>query len=753
MSLISTTHQDRSSKSSTPRNRRRTRRGNTLREARHVRRLRLETLEQRLLLSQFRCISPGGGRWDNPDIWGVYYGDRGDGVPGGNDEVHIGVREFAAGQLDEVYVKTGFPGAADSVFISWNSMGSPSQGELTIQSGTSLQANWIGVGGTHNGTLNVSGSLVVGELVLSGFAGPAATANLLPGGTLNVGSIYGLDGTEVFNFSGGTIRNLSGQDSTINNTIGLIHILGTASHDFYADASGSINLKAHMDGSGPIHKRGPGTLNVYSSGNNGFTGSTSIDSGTLRLAGTGGSLSNYTDLTVNANTTFDLNGISDTIDGLAGAGSVTLGGGTLTVGYDGGTRTFSGVISEAGNLIKRGSGTFTLGGINTYGGTTTVNGGTLSLSASERLPNTTDLTVNSAATFDLNGKSETIDGLAGVGSVTLGGGTLTVGANSDSSTFSGVISEAGNLVKSGAGTLVLSNSNTYGGTTTVLGGKLSLFGSDRLSDATDLAINTGAYFDLAGYSEVIDGLSGAGSVILGNGTLTVGGNSGPGATSTFAGVISGETGSLVKSGLGNLVLGGGNTYGGTTSVSAGTLQVDGSIASPLPLTVYDGATLSGTGSVTAVNVLAGGTISPGPGRQVLDTGNLVLVAGSTFEVELNGTVPGSGHDQLKVTGTVDLGDAILSPSLGFAATGNETFLIIDNDSSDAVTGTFAGLPELSPVILGGRVFRITYHHNGNSVALVPNRWPVANAGFDRIADEGSALTFDGSTSWDRDEDA
>ena len=53
--------------------------------------------------------------------------------------------------------------------------------------------------------------------------------------------------------------------------------------------------------------------------------------------------------------TWDLNGVSDTVDSFAGSGSILLGNGTLTVQENGGTRTFSGVISEPGGLIKRGS--------------------------------------------------------------------------------------------------------------------------------------------------------------------------------------------------------------------------------------------------------------------------------------------------------------------------------------------------------------------------------------------------------------
>jgi autotransporter-associated beta strand protein len=614
-----------------------------------------------------------------------------------------------------------------------------------------LSASAVSVGGTNDGTLEVAGSLTVDGLRISLDPGPLATVNLT-GGTIRAGEIYGLDGNEVFNFHSGTIRNPSGQDSEIRDNFGSIHVLGTANHDFYADANRSINLYANLDGSGPVRKTGSGTLNVYSSGNNSFSGSTTIASGTLALQGSA-SLSNSTDLTVSTGATFDMNGISDTIDGLAGGGAVKLDGTRLTVGGNNGGGTFTGVISGAGSgsrLRKIGTGTLVLGGSNTYVGTTTVSAGTMRLSGSGRLPDTTYLSLSPGAFFDLNGVSDAIDRLSGTGSVTLGGGTLTVGANNGTSTFSGVISESGNLVKSGGGTLVLSGSNTYGGTTRVKAiGTLQLSASERLPNTTDVTVDSGAFFDLNNKSETIDGLSGGGTVKLGSGTLTVGANNG---ASTFFGTITGS-GKLVKNGSGTVVLSGDNTYTGTSTVNTGTLQVDGSIKSTGALTIKSGATLSGTGSVTGVNVLAGGTVSPGPTRKTLETGNVSFAAGATFAVELNGTSPGTSHDQLKVAGTVNLGGATLNASLGFAATGNETFVIVDNDGVDPIVGTFAGLPELSPVTLSGRVFRITYQHNGNCVALVPNQSPVSNAGFDRTADEGFAVSFNGSASWDPEGDA
>jgi uncharacterized repeat protein (TIGR01451 family) len=89
-----------------------------------------------------------------------------------------------------------------------------------------------------------------------------------------------------------------------------------------------------------------------------------------------------------------------------------------------------------------------------------------------------------------------------------------------------------------------------------------------------------------------------------------------------------------------------------------------------------------------------------------------------FVVEVNGTTAGSGYDQLSVTGTVNLTGATLSGSAGFTPTTGASFIIIDNDGVDAITGTFAGLPQGATIVLSGQAFTISYSGgSGNDVVL------------------------------------
>src|SRR5207302_720345 len=140
---------------------------------------------------------------------------------------------------------------------------------------------------------------------------------------------------------------------------------------------------------------------------------------------------------------------------------------------------------------------------------------------------------------------------------------------------------------------------------------------------------------------------------------------------------------------------------GATGVSQGTLLVNASITSNV--TVSSGATLGGTGTVNSASTVAvnsGGFLAPGTSPGTFNVGNTTLAGGSTFSVEIGGTTAGlnpNGYDQLNVTGTVTITGATLSAvqfnSFVPSNAVQQTFRIIQNDSTDPVTGTFVGLAE------------------------------------------------------------
>ncbi|HKY63999.1 MAG TPA: Calx-beta domain-containing protein [bacterium] len=190
-------------------------------------------------------------------------------------------------------------------------------------------------------------------------------------------------------------------------------------------------------------------------------------------------------------------------------------------------------------------------------------------------------------------------------------------------------------------------------------------------------------------------------------------------------VISG-TGAVVKNGPGFFRLSAANTYSGGTVLNAGATEVtntSGSATGSGTVSVQNGAELQGDGIITgAVTVEAGGEISPGDDEPaLLQVGDLTLEPSSVFIVQLNGPVPGTEYSGLDVVGSVNIAGAIFRIALGPDLVAGDEFVIIDNDSSDDVAGTFNGLSEgetFRVVGIDDIGFKISYSGgDGNDVVL------------------------------------
>lgn len=137
-------------------------------------------------------------------------------------------------------------------------------------------------------------------------------------------------------------------------------------------------------------------------------------------------------------------------------------------------------------------------------------------------------------------------------------------------------------------------------------------------------------------------------------------------------------------------------------------------------TVESYGKFSGTGTITGpLTVKINGVYGPGYSPGCINSGNLTIAG--TYEVELANLTPCTKYDQTKVTGTVNLTGGTLSvirfdnmvPRL------NDSFIIIDNDGSDAVTGTFTGMTQGATFVAGGITYSISYTGGtGNDVVLV-----------------------------------
>jgi hypothetical protein len=142
------------------------------------------------------------------------------------------------------------------------------------------------------------------------------------------------------------------------------------------------------------------------------------------------------------------------------------------------------------------------------------------------------------------------------------------------------------------------------------------------------------------------------------------------------------------------------------------------------VTLFGEPTITGTLTASA----SGAAIGPGFSPGIIASGDLTLVGGTTLGIELNGPAPGTGYDQLNVTGGVSLGNATLSVTAGFTPGFGNRLTIIDNDGGDPVTGTFNGLAEGSMFILGPATYQVTYTGGtGNDVQLIVTVSPTSSS--------------------------
>jgi len=321
-----------------------------------------------------------------------------------------------------------------------------------------------------------------------------------------------------------------------------------------ADASGST---------GSLIVNGHGAAGtVILTGDNTYTGSTTINGGTLELGNDG--------------STGDINSLN------------IINNSTMAFDHDNANALpFPHNISGTGNVEQIGTGTTVLSGANTYTGATQVTNGILEAGAEDTLPNKTAVTVTTPGTLNLADFSQTIGSLAGNGSVTLGinpATTLTTGNDNTSTTFFGVISGAGGLTKIGSGTFTLSGANDYTGTTTV-DGTLAAGGVDVFSAASHTVVEIGGTLALQGFNQTLNnGLVNGGTVQL----PATPGVSTPGTTLTVAGNYVGNNGNLVL-----------NTFLGADNSPSDKLVINGGSASGSTAVHIDNT--NGPGALTVAN--------------------------------------------------------------------------------------------------------------------------------------------------------
>ncbi|MES2207138.1 MAG: autotransporter-associated beta strand repeat-containing protein [Pseudomonadota bacterium] len=526
---------------------------------------------------------------------------------------------------------------------------------------------------SYSGVISGTGALTkegTGTLTLSG-VNTYTGATTVNGGNISIGAANTLHSSSAVTLNGGgltftgaiTFTNaitLGVNNGTINNSVD-VSLSGIISGNNLTKAGGAVLTLTGSNTYGGTTLSGGGTLSIASDAN--------LGSGTLTLANG--------ELDITGATTVD-NAIAITGDSWVRTDVAA---------------TLSGVISGSSELLKEGTGTLTLTGTQTHTGVTQIRGGTLSVAGDANLGS--DTIVLNGGTLSVTGAG-TIDNAIGI---LVNDGSISV---NDAVTLTGAFDGSGDFTKLGGGTLSLAGANTATGATIISAGTLSAAAASNLSSGA-MTLASGTTLNITGATNLTQAIA-----LTGNATVS---NS---AALSLSGVISGSS-TLTKDGTGTLtVSNSSNTTSGNTTVSAGTLSLTGNLNS---ITVGSGATLAGTGTANgAVNIASGGTLSPGVGGVGTLTLNqgLSMASGSTLAVDINGA---TAYDQIAVTGAVDVSSATLSVSLGYTPAA-DSYTLISNDASEAITGTFNGLAENSAVTVSGLKFNASYTgSSGNDFTL------------------------------------
>ena len=555
------------------------------------------------------------------------------------------------------------------------------------------------------------------------------------GGTGNAVTVGGVTAAKGITFSS-TGYTLAGGTITMSGSSSSSNTITTGS-----DTSVTATIDSVLSGSGGVTKSGAGTLVL--GGANTLTGGLAINGGTLQITADSALGDTANDISLAAGT------LKTTASVSMGSGRDMTGGGTLDIA-PGTTLTSSGSFNLSSTTLANG-GTLDLQGATrsvgtlTFGTAAVVNGSAAISASGLTATNVTSgsAIVNPAITFSTGDKTVV------VGS----GGTLVLSGD--------IAGTTGRILKTGAGTLVVSGSNTTSGfrigasAASPTNGGTVILAQAASSGTAQLQFNYGtlqAAVPLTftnGFS--IGGRTGAVAVIDGTAATTF-----SGSTSFFlATATSGElrldvNNATILSGTIGATSGGGSatgiTLGGTGSLTlnggaalteAITLQdsldfvVNNSLAGSV--NVANGTLLGGTGTIAgAVSVLGGGIVAPGTSPGTLTVNNIFSLANtSVLEFELsaaNQTVGGGVNDL--ITGVTDL---TLDGVLNVTGSGDFTAIVVPAtwrlfNYSGILTDNTLTLGS-TPTLAAGQSFTLDTATSGQvNLVVIPEPGSMALAG-------------------------
>ncbi|WP_176451547.1 fibronectin-binding autotransporter adhesin ShdA [Salmonella enterica] len=530
-------------------------------------------------------------------------------------------------------------------------------------------------------------------------------------------STLSIDETSQWNMTDpSTVGNLTNDGGiTLSNASGSTGTLLTVDKTLTLQDGSQINATLDTANSSPIIKAAnvtlDGTLNLSSTAtfvapetDEHFGSVTLIDSQTaittdfdsVTLDADTSAMPDY--LTINAgvdandNTNYEL---STGLSWYAGANSARAAHGTFTVDA-GSTFTVTSELDETtatsnwngSKLTKQGDGTLILSNTGNDYGDTEIDGGILAAKDAAAL-GTGDVTIAESATLELS-----------------------------QGTLDNNVTGEGQIVKSGSDELIVTGDNTYSGGTTITGGTLTADHADSLGSG-DID-NSGVL--QVGEGELKNTLFGSGSLVkTGTGELTLSGDNSYSGTTTItdgtliadhadslgtgaianSGVLQvgeGElentlsgSGSLVKTGTGELTLGGDNSYSGDTTIADGTL-IAANVNALGSGNIDNSGTLmldaNGAFELANITTHTGATTALAAGS-TLDAGQLTQEDGSTLSIDL-----GAATDDAVITAdSVTLGGTLNVTGIGSVTDSwtpeAYTYTLIDSDS--AITSDFDNL--------------------------------------------------------------
>ena len=654
------------------------------------------------------------------------------------------------------------PGAADGDNIIFNG------GTLNTTADFTLGSN-KGITMTGNGTINVNSSTT---LTFDGIITDSGNLTKSGAGTLVLGGSNQNDGAISVNAG---ILEISNQYSLGTDTDGTTVANGATLK--ITDAVTIANEALTLNGTGVSNA---GALQTtHSSGTVLLTGSTTLGSDTTINVG-------------NGNLRFDqaIASGSDSYD-------VTF------TGNGGEIRTAGGININSGSVTMSASGTLFSETANSYSGGTTISSGSLLYGANDAFGTgaitmtggkfyTTDATAYNI-NENLNIQGSIILGNTGASNSTTFSGTNTLTGNASATIQSSVSmaaiddgSNSYNFSKLGSGTLTLTGSNGYDGTTTISAGTLTVTGT--LDDNTAVTVSSGATYDIDA-SDTISSLAGAGTIdIASSQTLTVGNSS----DQEISGTITGS-GAFNKNGTGKLTLSGTGTDVGSIIISNGTIEVSGllnngsysgnitnrsaiifSSSSNQTISgniIREGTltkngsgilTLSGTNNYAGATTINSGTLTVS--GTLSDSTAVTVASGAVYDVDASDTIAsvgGAGNIEIASSQTLTAGDSnnktlsgVISGSGGFTKAGSSTYTLSGTNTYTGNTTISAGTLDISGQLGSGTYAgnisnsgTLTYSSNSDQTfsGVISGTGAINKSGSSKLTLSGTN-TYTGNTS-------